>query len=90
MCTVLLPPGVNPTAVNKYIKDIVFGFSFHPLYSRKRASGSRYPTGHSLVPTADMDTGEKEREKNVFLPELDRRLLGRPACILYHYKVQAN
>ena len=22
MCTVLLPPGVNPTAVNKYIKRL--------------------------------------------------------------------
>jgi hypothetical protein len=23
MCIVLLPPGVNPIAVNKYIKDII-------------------------------------------------------------------
>ena len=25
MCAVLLPPGVNPTAVNKYIISILYG-----------------------------------------------------------------
>jgi hypothetical protein len=32
MCTVLLPPGVNPIAVNKYIIKVGFILSLHPLW----------------------------------------------------------
>jgi len=90
MCTVLLPTGLNQTAFNKYIKDIiVFSFAFHLLYSRKRTSGSLYPIGHSLAPEPIWTLERKKEKKNLFLP-LANRLLGRPACSLYHYKVQAN
>jgi hypothetical protein len=36
MCTVILPPGDNPTAVNKYIK---FVFDVNVLRSAKRDFG---------------------------------------------------
>jgi len=32
MCTVLLPPGVNPTAVNKYIQEKHFGKQFRNIW----------------------------------------------------------
>jgi hypothetical protein len=31
MCTVLLPPGVNPIAVNKYIISYIMGLSNNPI-----------------------------------------------------------
>jgi len=52
MCTVLLPPGVNPIAVNKYINQItkphVRGiFNLFGSPGRKNLMTSRYNVKHS-------------------------------------------
>jgi hypothetical protein len=38
MCTVLLPPGVNPIAVNEYIISYMSYISYHIIYNIHRMS----------------------------------------------------
>jgi len=52
MCTVLLPPGVNPIAVNKYIYEFHDYQTWYEFRITSSADVSRFYTGTSRLNTA--------------------------------------
>jgi len=58
MCTVLLPPGVNPNAVNKYIK-------YHISNKKKSSSINHVLEGYNNFSLNLLLSSEEEKNKNI-------------------------